>query len=147
MTLLRAEFRRLFRWLKDIGVSAIIITELGDQTMTRPNMEQYVSDYMIILDQRIKETILKHRREMEARKREFERKRHIMEPQIEILRAQLAGESDELEYLTRNFNELAGSNQIIAVPTLISKLPGSVRRLIGDFSKTDLALAGLGLKP
>ncbi|MBF0507501.1 MAG: circadian clock protein KaiC [Deltaproteobacteria bacterium] len=61
MTILRAEFRRLFRWLKNKGVTAVITAEQGDSTMTRHNLEQYVSDCVILLDQQIKETILTRR--------------------------------------------------------------------------------------
>ncbi|MBF0495483.1 MAG: circadian clock protein KaiC, partial [Deltaproteobacteria bacterium] len=61
MTILRAEFRRLFRWLKNKGVTAVITAEQGDNTMTRHNLEQYVSDCVILLDQQIKETILTRR--------------------------------------------------------------------------------------
>ena len=42
---------------------------------------------------------------------------------------------------------LAKGEQIIAVPTLIKKLPEPVRRLIGDMSATDRVLLGLDLKP
>jgi circadian clock protein KaiC len=50
---LRAELRRLFRWLKDKGVTAIITGESGDATMTRQGLEEYVSDCVILLDQRV----------------------------------------------------------------------------------------------
>jgi circadian clock protein KaiC len=50
---LRAELRRLFRWLKDKGVTAIITGESGDATMTRQGLEEYVSDCVILLDQRM----------------------------------------------------------------------------------------------
>jgi circadian clock protein KaiC len=51
--LLRAELRRLFRWLKDKGVSAIITGERGDGTLTRRGLEEYVSDCVILLDHRV----------------------------------------------------------------------------------------------
>lgn len=51
--LLRAELRRLFRWLKDKGVTAIITAERGDGTLTRQGLEEYVSDCVILLDHRI----------------------------------------------------------------------------------------------
>ena len=53
--LLRAELRRLFRWLKDKNLTAIITGERGDNTITRQGLEEYVSDCVIILDHRIKE--------------------------------------------------------------------------------------------
>jgi len=55
---LRAELRRLFRWLKDRGVTAIITGEKGDgNAITRFGLEEYVADCVIILDQRINEQI------------------------------------------------------------------------------------------
>ena len=53
--ILRAELRRLFRWLKDKGVTAIITGERGDGTLTRQGMEEYVSDCVIVLDHRVNE--------------------------------------------------------------------------------------------
>ena len=53
--ILRAELRRLFRWLKDKGVTAIITGERGDETLTRQGLEEYVSDCVIILDHRVTE--------------------------------------------------------------------------------------------
>jgi circadian clock protein KaiC len=47
---LRAEIRRLFRWLKDKGVTAVITGERGDGTLTRQGLEEYVSDCVILLD-------------------------------------------------------------------------------------------------
>ena len=55
---LRAELRRLFRWLKDRGVTAIITGEKGEgNAITRYGLEEYVADCVIILDQRIHEQI------------------------------------------------------------------------------------------
>ena len=51
--ILRAELRRLFRWLKDKGVSAVITAERGDGTLTRRGLEEYVSDCVILLDHRV----------------------------------------------------------------------------------------------
>jgi len=57
-SVLRAELRRLFRWLKDRGVTAIITGEKGDGTsITRYGLEEYVADCVIILDQRIQDQI------------------------------------------------------------------------------------------
>jgi circadian clock protein KaiC len=50
---LRAELRRLFRWLKDKGVTAIITGEKGDGSLTRQGLEEYVSDCVILLDHRV----------------------------------------------------------------------------------------------
>jgi circadian clock protein KaiC len=51
--ILRAELRRLMRWLKDKGVTAIITGESGETTLTRFGIEEYVSDCVIVLDHRI----------------------------------------------------------------------------------------------
>jgi circadian clock protein KaiC len=51
--ILRAELRRLFHWLKDKGVTAIVTAEKGEGTLTRHGLEEYVSDCVIQLDNRI----------------------------------------------------------------------------------------------
>jgi circadian clock protein KaiC len=51
--ILRAELRRLFRWLKDRGVTAVITGERGQGTLTRHGLEEYVSDCVILLDHRV----------------------------------------------------------------------------------------------
>src|SRR5436190_4988302 len=51
--ILRAELRRLFRWLKDKGVTAIITGERGEGQLTRHGLEEYVSDCVILLDNRV----------------------------------------------------------------------------------------------
>ena len=56
-TLLRAELRRLFRWLKDRGVTAVITGERGDAGLTRQGLEEYVSDAVVLLDHRIENQI------------------------------------------------------------------------------------------
>ena len=56
-SILRAELRRLFRWLKDKGVTAIVTGERGDSTLTRQGLEEYVSDCVILLDHRTREQI------------------------------------------------------------------------------------------
>jgi len=53
--ILRAELRRLFRWLKEKGVTAIITGERGEETLTRQGLEEYVSDCVIVLDHRVKD--------------------------------------------------------------------------------------------
>ena len=52
-TILRSELRRLFRWLKDQGVTAVITGERGDGLLTRQGLEEYVSDAVILLDHRV----------------------------------------------------------------------------------------------
>lgn len=51
--LLRAELRRLFTWLKERGVTAIVTAERGEGTLTRHGLEEYVSDCVISLDHRV----------------------------------------------------------------------------------------------
>jgi circadian clock protein KaiC len=51
--ILRAELSRLFRWLKDQGVTAVITGEKGEGTLTRQGLEEYVSDCVILLDHRV----------------------------------------------------------------------------------------------
>ena len=55
--ILRSELRRLFRWLKDKGVTAVITGERGESTFTRYGLEEYVADCVILLDQRIADQI------------------------------------------------------------------------------------------
>ena len=55
--ILRAELRRLFHWLKDKGVTAVITGEQGDAKLTRQGLEEYVSDCVIFLEHRIVEQI------------------------------------------------------------------------------------------
>ncbi|MBN1362631.1 MAG: circadian clock protein KaiC [Sedimentisphaerales bacterium] len=59
--ILRAELRRLFRWLKDKGVTAIITGEQGQNTLTRHGLEEYVSDCVIFLDHRVVDQIATRR--------------------------------------------------------------------------------------
>lgn len=51
--LVRAEIRRLFHWLKDQGVTAVLTAEKGEDTLTREGLEEYVSDCVIVLDHRV----------------------------------------------------------------------------------------------
>jgi len=55
--ILRSELRRLFRWLKDKGVTAVITAERGREQLTRHGLEEYVSDCVILLDHRVNEQI------------------------------------------------------------------------------------------
>ncbi|MGD0106515.1 MAG: circadian clock protein KaiC [Rhodopila sp.] len=58
---LRAELRRLFGWLKDRGLTAIITAERGKDTLTRNGLEEYVSDCVILLDNRVQDQITTRR--------------------------------------------------------------------------------------
>jgi circadian clock protein KaiC len=55
--ILRAELRRLFRWLKDKGLTAVITGERGESALTRQGLEEYVSDAVILLDHRVHEQV------------------------------------------------------------------------------------------
>ena len=55
--ILRSELRRLFRWLKDKGVTAVITAERGRDQLTRHGLEEYVSDCVILLDHRVDDQI------------------------------------------------------------------------------------------
>ena len=54
---LRAELRRLFHWLKEKGVTAIITAERGREQLTRHGLEEYVPDCVIVLDHRVSERL------------------------------------------------------------------------------------------
>ncbi|HEV7668964.1 MAG TPA: circadian clock protein KaiC [Thermoanaerobaculia bacterium] len=51
--ILRSELRRLFRWLKDRGMTTVITGERGDGQLTRHGLEEYVADCVILLDHRV----------------------------------------------------------------------------------------------
>lgn len=55
--ILRAELRRLFRWLKDKGVTAVITGERGEKSLSRYGLEEYVADCVILLDHRVHDQV------------------------------------------------------------------------------------------
>jgi circadian clock protein KaiC len=59
--IVRAELRRLFRWLKEKGVTVVITGERGDGTLTRYGLEEYVSDCVISLDHRVVDQVTTRR--------------------------------------------------------------------------------------
>lgn len=59
--IVRAELRRLFRWLKDRGMTAIVTGERGKETLTRYGLEEYVADCVISLDNRVADQIATRR--------------------------------------------------------------------------------------
>ncbi|MDD2672915.1 MAG: circadian clock protein KaiC, partial [Syntrophales bacterium] len=59
--ILRAELRRLFRWLKERGITAVVTGESGERTLTRHGLEEYVADCVIFLDFRVTEQIATRR--------------------------------------------------------------------------------------
>jgi circadian clock protein KaiC len=56
-TMLRAELSRLFRWLEDHKLTAVVTGEAGEHTLTRHGLEEYVADCVIALDHRVTEQI------------------------------------------------------------------------------------------
>jgi circadian clock protein KaiC len=61
-TILRSELRRLFRWLKEKGVTTIVTGERGtDSMLTRHGLEEYVADCVILLDFRVQDQIATRR--------------------------------------------------------------------------------------
>ena len=60
-TILRAELRRLFTWLKERGVTAIVTGERGEGQLTRYGIEEYVSDCVILLDNRVQDQVTTRR--------------------------------------------------------------------------------------
>ena len=59
--ILRGELRRLFAWLKERGVTAVITGERGAGQLTRYGIEEYVSDCVILLDNRVEEQVTTRR--------------------------------------------------------------------------------------
>lgn len=59
--ILRSELQRLFRWLKDRGVTALITAERGEGGLTRHGLEEYVSDCVILLDHRVQDQLATRR--------------------------------------------------------------------------------------
>jgi len=59
--ILRSELQRLFRWLKDKGVTAIVTGERGETSLTKYGLEEYVADCVILLDNRMIEQIATRR--------------------------------------------------------------------------------------
>jgi len=58
---LRSELRRLFRWLKEKGVTAVITGEQGEGRLTRYGIEEYISDCVVLLDHRLQNGIVTRR--------------------------------------------------------------------------------------
>ena len=60
-SILRAELRRLFRWLKDRDLTAVVTGERGEGALTRHGLEEYISDCVILLDHRVSEGVFTRR--------------------------------------------------------------------------------------
>jgi len=59
--LVRSELRRLFRWLKDQGLTTVITGERGQETLTRHGIEEYLSDCVVVLDDRVVQDVATRR--------------------------------------------------------------------------------------
>jgi circadian clock protein KaiC len=59
--ILRAELRRLFRWLKDRGLTAVVTAERGERGLTRHGLEEYISDCVVLLDHRVHDQLATRR--------------------------------------------------------------------------------------
>ena len=55
--ILRLEIKRLFRWLKQKQVTAVITGELGHNSYTRHGLEEFISDCIILLDNRVRQQV------------------------------------------------------------------------------------------
>jgi circadian clock protein KaiC len=118
--ILRAELRRLFRWLKDKGMTAIITAERGREQMTRKGLEEYVSDCVILLDHRVHERIAT---------------RHL---RVVKYRGSLHG--------TNEYPFLIGSNGISVLPITSLTLNHTVsnERISSGIDRLDAMLGGKG---
>lgn len=56
-SLLRSELRRLFRWMKDKGLTAVVTGERGEKSLTRYGLEEYISDCVILLENRVEDKL------------------------------------------------------------------------------------------
>jgi circadian clock protein KaiC len=60
-SIMRSELERLFRWLKDRGITAVITGERGEVSLTRDGLEEYVSDCVISVDHRVTDQVTTRR--------------------------------------------------------------------------------------
>jgi circadian clock protein KaiC len=60
-SLIRTELRRLFRWLKDHELTTVITAERGEGTLTRHGIEEYLSDCVMVLDDRVVQDVATRR--------------------------------------------------------------------------------------
>ena len=177
---LRSELRRLFRWLKDKGVTAVITAERGREQLTRHGLEEYVSDCVIVLDHRVNDQIAtRHLRVVKYRgalhgTNEFpfligEEGLSVLPITSLGLNHQVStGQTDRSLTAFANLKriceshlkdrycitvidllkqpQLAKGDQILAIPTVVRKLPKPVRTVLGALSDTERVLVGLDLR-
>lgn len=61
LTILRTEFRRLIGWLKEKGITAVVTTERGQNSITRNGLEEYIADCVVTLDNRVEDQLATRR--------------------------------------------------------------------------------------
>jgi len=119
--IIRSELRRLFRWLKDKGVTTIVTGERGGETtLTRHGLEEYVSDCVIFLDNRVTEELSTRR--------------------LRIVKFRGSAHS------TNEFPFIIDENGISVLPVTSVKLdyPASTERLPSGVPRLDTMLEGKG---
>ncbi|MEX1033078.1 MAG: ATPase domain-containing protein [Cellvibrionaceae bacterium] len=151
--ILRSELRRLFRWLKDRGVSAVITAERGEGTLTRHGLEEYVSDCVILLDHRVTDQISTRRlRVVKYRGTTHGTNEYpflIDEDGLTVMPITTAGLEHQVsdERISTGVARLdtkileAG---IIATPALVRRSPAPVLRTVGRLTEERIR-RGLGL--
>lgn len=119
-SILRAELRRLFGWLKEKGVTAIVTGERGEEGLTRHGLEEYVADCVVLLDHRVTEQVSTRR----LRVVKYRGSRHE----------------------TNEFPFLIGQNGIFLVPITAMGLDYSVsrKRISTGIAGLDAMLGGKG---
>jgi circadian clock protein KaiC len=145
---LRSELCRLFRWLKERGMTVVITGERGEGTLTRQGLEEYVSDCVIFLDHRVTEQMSTRR----LRIVKYRGSTHgtneypflIDENGLSILHLKGKYEIQVID-VTKN-PQLARGDQILALPTLVRRLPEPMKKIIGDLSSEERVLIGLDLR-
>jgi len=118
--IVRAELRRLFRWLKDKGVTAIITGERGEGSLTRQGLEEYVSDCVIVLD-------------------------HLVDDQVSSRRLRVVKYRGSM-HGTNNYPFLIDEDGISVLPVTSLGLQhiGSTRRISSGVARLDAMLGGAG---
>ena len=141
--LLRSELRRLFEWLKEKGVTAIITAERGEGSLTRYGLEEYVADCVILLDNRVHDQLSTRR----LRVVKYRGSAHgtneypfiIDEEGVTVMPITSSGLAHDAP------TERVSTG--IAIPTVIRQLPEPLKRIIGDLSNHDKVLVGLDIRP
>ncbi len=118
--ILRAELRRLFRWLKEKGITALVTGERGAGQLTRHGLEEYVSDCVILLDQRVENQIATRR------------------IRVVKYRGSTHG-TDEYPFLID-----AGGISVLPVTSLKLEHAASMRRVSSGIPRLDAMLGGKG---